>query len=97
MSESEGLLSKTSENAPGMIYQFLMHPDGTACFPYCSSWCKTMLGIEPETLRTDAAPLLDLIILEDRARFEDSVKLSACAFDLWRWEGRVRAKGGDPI
>jgi PAS domain-containing protein len=56
-----------------------------------------MLGIEPETLRTDAAPLLDLIILEDRARFEDSVKLSACAFDLWRWEGRVRAKGGDPI
>jgi len=95
--ESEARLTKTTENAPGMIYQFLLRPDGTSCFPYASAWCREMFGIPPETLADNASPLLDCILPEDRLGFEASVARSAETMGLWRWEGRLRATNGDVV
>ena len=92
--ESQELLRKTTENAPAMIYQFLLRPDGTSCFPYASSWCRSMFGIDPGILREDGSPLLQRIFEDDRPGFEASVALSAKTLDTWHGEYRMHVASG---
>jgi PAS domain S-box-containing protein len=92
--ESEERLAKTTENAPAMIYQFLLRPDGSSCFPYASAWCQSMFGIAPEALRQSSSPLLARILAEDMPGFEASVALSAKTMDIWRMEYRLYAANG---
>jgi PAS domain S-box-containing protein len=94
---SEALLAKMTADAPAMIYQFLLRPDGTSCFPYASAWCWEMFGVPPEALRESAAPLLDLILPEDRLGFEESVARSARTLEPWRYEYRLRSARGDIV
>ncbi|MDS4040618.1 MAG: PAS domain-containing protein, partial [Candidatus Competibacter sp.] len=94
---SEALLAKTTADAPAMIYQFLLRPDGTSCFPYASAWCWDMFGVLPEVLRESAAPLVDLILPEDRPGFEESVARSARTLEPWRHEYRLRSARGDIV
>ena len=95
--ESEARLSKTTENVPGMIYQFLVRPDGSFCLPYASAWCQSIFGIQPEALREDGSALIDLILPEDRPGFDVSVARSAETMKPWRWEGRLRAANGEVV
>jgi two-component system, cell cycle sensor histidine kinase and response regulator CckA len=89
--ENEERLSKVTENVPGMIYQFLLRPDGSSCFPYVNTWCQEIFGISPAILFTNAVPLIDCILPEDRAGFDASVACSAQTLEVWRWEGRLRS------
>ncbi len=94
---SEARLSKTTENAPAMIYQFLLRPDGSMCFPYASGWCQSIFGVNPEALRQNADALLERILPEDRPAFEASVARSAQTFEPWRHEFRLRSARGDIV
>ncbi|MCB0190319.1 MAG: GAF domain-containing protein [Anaerolineae bacterium] len=92
--ESEARLEKTTENVPGMIYQFQMNPDGTTFFPYANAWVKETFDVEPDTLRTSAKPIIDRIHPDDMAEFEQTVVQSAQTLEPWHWEGRIFTKSG---
>ena len=91
---SEARLSKTTENAPGMIYQFVLRPDGSAYFPYVSEWCRSTFGIEPSELAQSAEPILSMIHPDDAIDFQKSVEISALSMQTWKWEGRFVLCGG---
>ncbi|MCB0165859.1 MAG: GAF domain-containing protein [Anaerolineae bacterium] len=95
--KSEALLVKATENAPGMIYQFLLQPDGTACFPYVSAWVQEIFGLDPEALKHSAEPLIALIHPDDLAEFERTVAHSAQTLEIWQWEGRFFTKTGTVV
>ncbi len=82
-------------NLPGgMIYQFLLHPDGSVAFPYVSPSCRELYELEPEELQRDSALMMDLVHPEDRAAVEESIALSAQTLAPWRSELRVVTKSG---
>ena len=91
---SEARFHRMATNMPrGMIYQFLLRPNGSVCFPYVSPSCRQIFGIEPEAIQNDAAILITLIHAEDQPGFEQSVAHSARTLKSWQWEGRFVVEG----
>jgi PAS domain-containing protein len=49
--QSEGRFHHMAANIPGgMIFQFLLHPDGSVELPYISLSCHELYGLEPEEI-----------------------------------------------
>jgi PAS domain S-box-containing protein len=91
---SEVRFHRMAANMPdGMIYQFLLRPDGSVSFPYVSPSCRALYGIEPEDIQKDAATIVNLIHPSDRPGFDHSVALSAQTLEPWQWEGRFLSRG----
>ncbi|MBD1883492.1 PAS domain S-box protein [Microcoleus vaginatus] len=87
--QSEARFQKLAANVPGMIYQFQLAADGTLSFPYVSSGCRELWGLEPEVLQNSAIPAIEMIHPEDAPSFKESVAISAKTLEPWRWEGRL--------
>ncbi|MEG3839750.1 PAS domain S-box protein [Microcoleus sp. herbarium14] len=92
--ESEARFQKLSANLPGVIYQFLLRPDGSFCFPYISPACRELFELEAENVLQNAALLTDLIHSEDRQNHDESVAISAQTLQPWQWEGRMVLPSG---
>ncbi|MEG4859800.1 PAS domain S-box protein [Microcoleus sp. K1-B6] len=93
--ESEARFKKLSANLPGIIYQFLLCPDGSFSFPYISAACRELLELEPEDVLKNAALVTDLIHPEDRQNHDESVAISAQSLQPWQWEGRMVLPSGN--
>jgi PAS domain S-box-containing protein len=79
---------KIADHVPGVIYQFLLRRDGSACFPYVSEGTLRFFGIDPELLIGDAAPAFALVHPHDLARLHQSI--AASARDLTPDQGSFR-------
>jgi len=65
--ENEARFRAIASNIPGMVYQFMLRPDGAASFPYVSEDCNRLLGVGPEALEDDATTFRELIVPHDRS------------------------------
>jgi diguanylate cyclase (GGDEF)-like protein/PAS domain S-box-containing protein len=79
----------------GFLYQFRMARDGSFSVPYASVGLVSMLGIQPEAVKRDAAPIISLIHPEDRAAVVSSVIASAENLQPWQCEYRAVLPGGE--
>jgi len=95
LQESERRLQAVTENLPGMVYQFLMRPDGTYSFPYVSDGARRTYGLEPAEIMRDADIIIANIHPDDRPAFVETVAASAERMEPWRWEGRVMHPEGE--
>ncbi|MEG4170058.1 MULTISPECIES: PAS domain S-box protein [unclassified Microcoleus] len=93
--ESEARFQKLSGNVPGVIYQFLLCPDGSFSFPYISAACREIFELEPEDVLKNAALVTDLIHPEYRQNHDESVAISAQSLQPWQWEGRMVLPSGN--
>jgi len=83
------LLSKISRQVPGVIYQFLLRPDGSSCFPYASEGVRDIYSVEPEQVRDDASAVFQRLHPEDAAAVRASIERSAKTLKPWNHEFRV--------
>ncbi|MEW6301167.1 MAG: response regulator [Thermodesulfobacteriota bacterium] len=91
---SEARLQRIVANLPGgMVYQFLLRPDGSISFPYVSPSCRELCGLEPDDIRRNPALIFELCHPEDREAFARSIAVSAQTLSLWHWEGRGVVNG----
>jgi signal transduction histidine kinase/CheY-like chemotaxis protein/HPt (histidine-containing phosphotransfer) domain-containing protein len=88
--ESEARYHRIAANVPGMVYQFVLHPDGSVAFPFVSNGSRELVGIEPEAILADPMLLLGIIHPEDQEEFYRSVAESAQLLQPWKWAGRFR-------
>ena len=95
LKRSELRFARMTANVPGMVFQLLLHEDGTAEFPYVSEGCRELFGQEPAQMRPDACTLLDLIHEEDIGEFLASLNRSKESGEAWAWEGRYHAAEGE--
>ena len=93
---SEKRFASMTANVPGMVYQLLLHADGTAQFPYVSGGCRELFKLEPAQMEADACTLLDLIHPEDIGHFLSTLDDSKRTGDAWAWEGRYSVPAGAP-
>ena len=76
-------------HTPGLVYQFLLRPDGTHAFPYLSEGCAPLLGVQPAELQADPDLFLRLILPEDRKGYLEAMAVSKVNLSAWNWEGRI--------
>jgi PAS domain S-box-containing protein len=76
-------------HTPGLVYQFVLHPDGRIDFPYLSDGCQALLGLSVLELQHDAALFERLILAEDRKGYQEAMQASRNALSAWNWEGRI--------
>jgi len=76
-------------NTPGLVYQFVLHPDGRIDFPWLSEGCSALLGLSVLELQHDATLFERLILAEDRMGYLESMAASRSAMTAWNWEGRI--------
>ncbi|MQA42586.1 sensor histidine kinase [Rugamonas aquatica] len=76
-------------NTPGLVFQFVLHADGSVSFPYLSDGCQALLGLTAAELHARPSRFLDLILSDDRKSYLDAMQASAAALWSWNWEGRI--------
>lgn len=89
----DALLRRLSERVPGVIFQYLMHPDGRSCIPYASDGIREIFEVTPAEVREDAAPVFARVHPDDRDAVDQSIKRSFTDLTLWRHEYRVVLPG----
>ncbi|WP_430791871.1 PAS domain S-box protein [Actinoplanes sp. G11-F43] len=84
----------TVNNAPGMLYQFRMEPDGEASFTFVSEGCRDIYLVTPEEVLASSGRIIDVIAPEDREAYLESVLHSARTLEPWHWRGSIIRRDG---
>ena len=87
-------LQKIARLVPGVVYQYLVRPDGSSCFPYMSEAVRDLYGVSPEAASASAASLFAVVHPDDQAELLASVQTSARELSPWVNEHRVRFPDG---
>ncbi|WP_200180452.1 PAS domain-containing hybrid sensor histidine kinase/response regulator [Ectothiorhodospira mobilis] len=89
MAERPHPLERIAAHLPALIYQYRLHPDGTAALPYASNAVHALYGLSPEEATGDINCLFERIHPEDRQGFQDSITRSAEQMTPWQAEYRI--------
>ncbi len=87
--EALSRLQKIANCLPGMVYQYRLRMDGSACFPYASDAIKDIYRLTPEDVRESSAAALAVVHPDDRDGLRMSVRQSAQDLTPWQYEKRV--------
>jgi PAS domain S-box-containing protein len=82
-------LERIAEHVPGVLYQYLLRPDGSSCFPFATAGMQDVYGVRPEQVREDATPVFKVLHPDDLAHVAASIQESARSLTVWRDEYRV--------
>ena len=77
-----------------MIYEYRVKPDGNISFPYVSSGCQEILGLEPEVVQKNANLAFENIHPDDIATFIKKGNLSAQTLENLECEWRFLDESG---
>jgi PAS domain S-box-containing protein len=93
--ESEERFRNIAASVPGLVYQRINHPDGRVEYPYINDGARSIVGIDPERLRSDPTLMQGVIHPVDRER--GAVIIAQASKDLtpYEMEFRVRHSSGD--
>ena len=92
--QSEARFQKMAANVPGMIYQYLLHPDNSDEFIYVSSGCWELYELDPEKLQKNSDLMWSTVHPEDLKPLLESVAISGKTLKPWIYEGRIVTRSG---
>jgi PAS domain S-box-containing protein len=87
-------LQTIADQAPGLLYQFRMRPDGSFCFPFANQALRTAYGVSPEEAREDGSRAFANILPEDLQGVIASIQASGRNLAPWYREFRVKIPDG---
>lgn len=88
------LLRDLTSRVPGAVYQLLLRPDGSACFPFASAGFRDIYRLAPDDVVHDASRVFSLVHPQDLAVRVDSFKRSAQTLQPLEQEYRIRFEDG---
>ncbi len=83
------LLDMLASQVPGVIFQFLLRPDGSSRYPYINDAAAELFELDPAVLRNSAEQVFQRIHPDDLERIQAGILHSAETLEVWRDEGRV--------
>jgi len=92
--EALGRLQKIASSVPGVVYQFRLRPDGSACFPFASEAIREIYRVSPEEVREDASKVFAILHPDDFDGVVAYIRQSAQDLTPWRHEYRVKFDDG---
>ncbi|MBJ6136549.1 GAF domain-containing protein [Marinobacter litoralis] len=87
-------LDKLVANAPGMLYQYRLWPDGHSSFPYTSEGIRRIFGLTANDVVEDATPAFKRIHRDDMKRVFESIQNSAETLEPWETRYRLMTPAG---
>jgi PAS domain S-box-containing protein len=94
LAQTQDLLHHVTDRVPGMVFQFRINADGTACFPYASDAIRQIFRVEAAEVVTDAAKIYASTHPEDIPAVQASIQKSAKKLTPWIHEYRVKFADG---
>jgi PAS domain S-box-containing protein len=88
-------LGKIARLVPGVVFQYQLRADGSACFPYASDRIREVFRVSPEAAHEDAALVWAAVHPEDRGRIVSSLEASEGSLLSWQEEFRVQFADGE--
>jgi len=92
--QSEARFRNLTKNVPGVIYQFVLRPDGSSAFTYISPRFQDIYEIEAAAVVRDSQVLWQLIASEDAVAMQRSIAESAQTLSPWKAEYRITTPSG---
>lgn len=86
-------LNRLADHVPGVLYEFIMYPDGRMAFSYASKGMRDIYGVSPEEVVADASKVLAVLHPDDLGWVRESILASARTLELWRADYRVCCPG----
>ena len=87
-------LQKIANRVPGMVYQYLLRPDGSSCFPFASEAINQIYRVSPDEVREDASKVFANLHPDDYDGVAASIEQSAREMTPWVYEYRVKFDDG---
>ncbi|MBD2503106.1 PAS domain S-box protein [Anabaena azotica] len=92
--ENEARFQRIAANVPGVMYQYILHADGSQEFIYISDRCRELLELEPATIMENADAIFALIHPDDIPSLQESITHSANSLQQFSWEARMITPSG---
>jgi len=89
IARSSEMLTKLTNQMPGVVYQFQLYDDGRMCFPFASSGMKEIFGYTPEDVKNNAKLVFDLVHPDDIEEVYKETYASAKNLTQFNCEFRV--------
>ncbi|UJB70361.1 PAS domain S-box protein [Acaryochloris sp. 'Moss Beach'] len=77
LKDSQAQFRRMTENIPGMIYRYVLHPDGQNKLTYISSQVREIYEVEPEAALQDASKLWERVHPDDLPLVKAEAQISA--------------------
>ncbi|NGP87684.1 sensor histidine kinase [Fodinibius halophilus] len=87
--KSKERIQTITNNVPGVVYRYILHPDGTDEFKYISKGAKKIWGYSREKIEANNDLIWNNIHPEDLAEIEQAIQESAESLTEWNLEGRI--------
>ncbi|MEB3359998.1 MAG: PAS domain S-box protein [Synechococcales bacterium] len=94
LKESEARFRAITDNLPGAIFQYVLHPDGTDQVLYVSKGCYDLWEFEAEVIQENAQLLWDTVHPDDVQPLSESILKSARTLQPWFHEWHIVTPSG---
>lgn len=91
--QGRDLLSGITDQVSGVLYQYLLRPDGSSCFPYASKGLERIYGVRPEDVVDDASAVFKYIHPDDIPLVMRTIEASVQSMKTWMCDYRVTLPG----
>lgn len=81
-------------NTPGVIYQYVLHPNGSDAMLYVSPACRDLWELDPQVIEQDVGLTWRMVPPEDLPSMRDSVMQSTQTMQSWNYEWRIVTPSG---
>ncbi len=81
-------------NTPGMLFQFVLNPDGSFYFPFVGEGCREFYGVAPQTLYDRPTWCSTCWTRTSATSFLASLHESARTLTRWQTDSPFRAPDG---
>ncbi len=92
---SEERLRRVTDAIPGIVYQYVLDPDGRQGFTFVSGGSTSLTGYSPEELVADPGLIWQHVLPEYAPGIQAAIVTSAQTGTPWHQEFQFRTKGGD--
>ncbi|MBA3057606.1 MAG: EAL domain-containing protein [Gammaproteobacteria bacterium] len=87
-------LTSLTDHVPGLVFQYLLRPDGSSCFPFASKGVRDIYRTKVDDMRKDGAQVFAMIDPQDLPAVQDAIAASAKTLTPWKHDYRVRLEDG---
>jgi len=89
LKDAQARFRRMTENVPGMIFRYVLHPNGSDKLTYVSSQVREIFELEPETILKSTTQFWARIHPDDRPWLQDSIQRSAETLQPFQVENRL--------
>jgi len=88
----ESLLADLAASIPGAMFRSVKPPGAEAQFSFMSAGIEDLVGLTPQAIYARKQLAFDRILDEDRAAYDDTIRIATLLQSEWRHEFRVKGK-----